>query len=240
MGRMTLAIRDAARLLNVSEKTVYRWIAGRGLPAQRIGDQYRLNRAELLEWVTSNRVNASAELYGEPEEEGLPLPTLEEALSEGGVFYRIEGRNRDEVLRSLAATLRLPEGTDRAFLFDVLQQRERLASTAVGGGIAIPHPRHPLVLHVTRASVSLCFLERPVDYGALDGAPVSALFTILSPTVRGHLHLIGGLAFALQQPSFRRAIEKEETRLAILREAARVDALCREVRERRRRGDRTR
>jgi PTS system nitrogen regulatory IIA component len=79
-----------------------------------------------------------------------------------------------------------------------------------------------------------------VDYGALDGQPVSALFTILSPTVRGHLHLLGVLAFALQQPSFRRAIEKQETRLTILREAARVDALCREASERRRRGGRKR
>jgi nitrogen PTS system EIIA component len=224
---MTLTVRDASRLLNVSEKTLYRWIAERGLPAQRIGDQYRLNRAELLEWATSNRVNAAPALFGEPEEAGLPLPTLEEALSEGGVYYRIEGRDRDEVLRCLVGTLRLPEGTDPDFLFEVLRARERLASTAVGDGIAIPHPRHPLVLHVARPSVTLCFLEQPVDYGALDGKPVSALFTILSPTVRAHLHLLSVLAFALQQPEFRRAIETQAARHAILREASRVDALCR-------------
>jgi PTS system nitrogen regulatory IIA component len=229
---MTLTVRDASRLLNVSEKTLYRWIAERGLPAQRIGDQYRLNRAEILEWATANRVNASPQLFGEPDEAGLPLPTLEEALSEGGVFYRIEGRDQDEVLRSLVAVLRLPEGTDPVFLFEVLRARERIASTAIGGGIAIPHPRHPLVLHVARPSVTLCFLEQPVNYGALDGEPVSALFTILSPTVRAHLHLLSVLAFGLQQPSFRRAIEKQAARLAILREASRVDALCREARER--------
>jgi PTS system nitrogen regulatory IIA component len=234
---MTLTVRDASRLLNVSEKTLYRWIAERGLPAQRIGDHYRLNRAELLEWATSNRVNASPDLFGEPDEAGLPLPTLEEALAEGGVYYRLEGGDRDEVLRSLVAVLRLPEGTDPAFLFEVLRARERLASTAIGGGIAIPHPRHPLVLHVSRPSVTLCFLERPVDYGALDREPVSALFTILSPTVRAHLHLLSVLGFALQQPSFRRAIEKQATRLAILREAARVDAACRQERERRGRTD---
>jgi PTS system nitrogen regulatory IIA component len=237
---MTLNVRKAAQLLSVSEKTVYRWIAEKGLPAQRIGDQYRLNRAELLEWATSHRVSTSPELFGEPDEADLPLPTLEESLSEGGIFYRIEGRDRDEVLRSLVAVLRLPEGTDPNFLFEVLRARERLASTAIGGGIAIPHPRHPLVLHVARPSVTLCFLERPVDFGALDGEPVSILFTILSPTVRAHLHLLSVLAFALQQPSFRSSIEKQATRLAILREAARVDLLCRAARERRRRSDRRR
>jgi PTS system nitrogen regulatory IIA component len=61
---MQLTVRDAARLLNVSEKTIYRWVAERRLPAQRVGDQYRLNRAELLEWATQNRVNASPDLFG--------------------------------------------------------------------------------------------------------------------------------------------------------------------------------
>src|SRR4030095_15668951 len=167
-----LTVRDAARLLQVSEKTVYRWVADRGLPAHRVGDQYRFNRAELLEWVIANRVNASPHLIEEPEASGGGLPPARAARA-----------------RSIAHAVRLPEGTDPDFLFEVLRARELLASTAVGDGIAIPHPRHPVVLHVTRPSVAVCFLEQPVEYGALDGKPVTALFLILSPSVRGHLHL---------------------------------------------------
>lgn len=230
---MQLTVRDAARLLNVSEKTIYRWVAERRLPAQRVGEQYRLNRAELLEWATKNRVNASPDLFGEPEEEGTPLPGLSRALEAGGVFYRIEGRDRDQVLRAIVRALRLPEGTDPEFVFAVLRARERLASTAVGDGIAIPHPRHPLILHVTHPSITLCFLEEPVDYGALDGKPVSALFTILSPTVRGHLHLLARLGFALQQPGFRAAVLRQGSQSEMLKEAARIDALCQETAERR-------
>jgi PTS system nitrogen regulatory IIA component len=226
-----LTVREAARLLQVSEKTVYRWLAEGKLPAQRVGEQYRLNRAELLEWATANRVKASPDLFGEPEEPGAPLPGLEAALEAGGVFYRIEGDTRDEVLHATVRCLRLPEGVDPEFVFEVLRARERLGSTAIGEGIAIPHPRHPLVLHVTRPSITLCFLEHAVDYGALDGRPVSALFTILSPTVRAHLHLLALLAFGLQQAAFRNAVRDQGSRNEILRAARKVDEIAAQSRQ---------
>lgn len=226
---MTLTVRDAAKLLNVSEKTIYRWIAERRLPARRVGDQYRLGRAELLDWVAANRAEASIELFTEPDEEAGPPPTLEAALTTGGIVYRVEGRTRDEVLRAAVEATRLPEGVSADFVFAVVQAREQLGSTAVGEGIAMPHPRHPLVLHVPEPSVTLCFLELPVDFGALDGQPVQALFLILSPSVRAHLHLLGRLSFGLRQSSFARAVRSQAGRQVILKEAARVDELCREV-----------
>ena len=50
---MTLTVKDIARLLSVSEKTVYRWISQGQLPAYQVHEQYRFNRAEILEWATS-------------------------------------------------------------------------------------------------------------------------------------------------------------------------------------------
>ena len=230
---MQLTVREVARMLRVSEKTVYRWVADRGLPAHRVGEQYRFNRAELLEWVIANRVNASPDLFAEAEAPGSPLPELAEALAAGGIYYRVEGSDRDSVLRAVAHTLRLPEGSDPDFLVEVLRARELLGSTAVGDGVAIPHPRHPLVLHVVRPSIALCFLEAPIEYGALDGKPVSTLFIILSPTVRAHLHLLSRLAFALHQPAFRAVVTKQAARQEILRAAQQVDELARasQVRE---------
>ena len=45
---------------------------------------------------------------------------------------------------------------------------------------------------------TLCFLEHPIEFGALDGQPVHTLFTIVSPTIKAHLHLLSRLAFALR------------------------------------------
>jgi excisionase family DNA binding protein len=58
----------------VSEKTIYRWVEQKGLPAFRINKQYRFNQAELLEWAAAGRTNISLELLREPESASLPLP----------------------------------------------------------------------------------------------------------------------------------------------------------------------
>jgi nitrogen PTS system EIIA component len=220
---MNLSVRDAANLLKVSEKTIYRWIHQQAVPAYRVQDQYRFNRAELLEWATSRRMNVSSDIFLEPEAEGQPVPSLIAALEGGGVFYRVSGSNKEAVLREVVQHLRLPDEVDREFLLRVLLAREAIASTAVGDGIAIPHVRNPVVLHVGRPSIALCFLEESIEYGALDGKRVRTLFTIISPTTRAHLHLMSKLAFVLRDPGVRGAIERQDSRLDLLREIGRAE-----------------
>lgn len=207
-----LTVREAAALLNASEKSVYRWIKQGLLPAYRIHDQYRINRSELLEWATSRKLHVSPEIFAEPESEGEPPPTLADALRAGGIHYRVEGREKAAVLRAVVDTMNLPDDVDREFLYQVLLAREALGSTGIGDGIAIPHVRNPIVLHLSRPTVTLCFLEHPVDFGALDGQPVTTLFTLISPTVRAHLHLLSRLAFSLREARFKQALAAQGTR----------------------------
>ncbi|HNU52717.1 MAG TPA: PTS sugar transporter subunit IIA [Verrucomicrobiota bacterium] len=211
-------MRDVSVMLGVSEKTVYRWINEQNLPGYRLSGQYRFNRAEILEWATANRINVSPAALGELETEAQSLPTLAEALQAGGIFYRISGRDKQSALAAVVEVLRLPDEVDREHLLQVLLAREQLASTGIGGGIAIPHVRSPIVLHVPKPTITLCFLETAVDFGALDGKPVRALFTLVSPTVRAHLNLLSRLAFALRDARFRALVDQEATREAILSE----------------------
>jgi nitrogen PTS system EIIA component len=220
---MNLSVRDTAALLKVSEKTIYRWIKQESIPAYRMQDQYRFNRAEILEWATSRHLNVSTEIFHEPESDGQPAPSLFAALETGGVFYRVSGSDKEAALREVVALLRLPEEVDRDFLLRVLLAREAIAPTAVGDGIAVPHVRNPVVLHVGRPSLSLCFLERPIEYGALDGKPVDTLFTIISPTTRAHLHLMSKLSFVLRDEGVQRAVRGQEPRQQILREIERAE-----------------
>lgn len=220
---MNLSVRDAANLLMVSEKTIYRWIKQQAVPAYRVQEQYRFNRAELLEWATSRRLNVSSEIFSEPEAEGQPVPTLFGALEAGGVFYRVSGHDKESALREVVQVLRVPEEVDREFLLRVLLAREAIEPTAVGEGIAIPHVRNPVVLHLRRPALALCFLERPIAYGALDGKPVNTLFTIISPTTRAHLHLMSKLAFVLRDAGVRRAVRRQAPRQDILRQIKRAE-----------------
>lgn len=213
---MQLTVRDAARLLEVSEKTVYRWAQKGEIPVTRVNDQYRFNRVELLEWATSRKIPVSPDIFTETEDQGAALPSLAEALEAGGVFYRLGGADVRAVLAEVVEYLRLPEEVDRGYLLQVLVAREALGSTGVGDGIAIPHVRNPIVLHVPRPTVTLCFLDHPVEFGALDGQPVTTLFTLVSPTVRGHLHLLSRLAFCLRDPAVREALRGQARRDALL------------------------
>src|SRR6185436_3529366 len=115
---MQLTVRDASRLLRVSERTVYRWISEGSIPSFRVQDQHRFNRVELLEWATSRRIPVSPEIFDEPADEH-PVPSLSDALERGGIHYRVSGTDRESVLRSVVALLHLPEEVDREFLYSV-------------------------------------------------------------------------------------------------------------------------
>src|SRR5258706_3630486 len=97
---MKLTVRDAAQLLNVTDKTIYRWIKDGVIPAYQINDQYRFNRAELLEWATSRKINVSPEIFAEPEGGDVPPPSLSDALRAGRVHYRIIGTDKAPVLHA--------------------------------------------------------------------------------------------------------------------------------------------
>jgi len=209
---MNLSVKDASRLLTVSEKTIYRWIKQDLVPAYKVSGSYRFNRAELLEWATSRRLGVAADAFEEPESGVQPLPTLYEALEAGGVVYRIEGQTREAVLADAVAHLRLPDEIDRQHLEQVLITREQLASTAIGAGIALPHPRSPGLLNVSRSSVTLCFLEKPVNFQALDGRPVEILLLVIAQNLRAHLHLLSRLGFVLREHKFRQALDNGESR----------------------------
>ena len=159
---MKLTVRDVSELLDVSEKTVYRWVNERKLPGYRLSGQYRFSRAEVLEWATANKLNLTIGALQEAQSLDQPLPTFPEALQTGGIFYRIAGSDKEAALRSVVEVVRLPDEVDREFLVQVLLAREQLASTGIGDGIAIPHARNPVVQHLAKPMVALCFLEAPI------------------------------------------------------------------------------
>ena len=221
---MQLRVRDVARILKVSEKTVYQWVKTGGLAAQHVSGQLRFNRTELLEWATSRNLGVSAELFSEADPDAAPMAGLAEALETGGIFHGVDGSDKESVLRAVVERMRLPAEVDRNFLVSVLLAREALGSTAVGDGIAIPHVRNPIVLHVSKPTITLCFLKTPIDFGALDHKPVHALFSMVSPSIRVHLHLLSRLGFLLKDSEFKRQIAKQSPRGEIFGAVRRLES----------------
>ena len=212
---MQLTVKEAAKELNVAEKTVYRWIQSGGLPAYRVAGEYRINRAMLYDWAGSRKDHSSDAAPAVPDS-GTPaagpdpnaMPLLSAALEAGGIHKGIPGASKAAVLKAAVAALALPEQLNRDFLVQALVMREQLQSTGIGDGVAIPHVRNPAVLGISTPQVALFFLENPIEFDALDGKPVHALFMPLSPNVRVHLHLLGKIAFSLRQPSIKELVAR--------------------------------
>ncbi len=220
---MQLMARDAARLLGVSEAAVQRWVRSGELKAKRVNDQYRLNPIDLLEFAASRKLDISPDLFAQLEPPQA-LPTLADAIRAGGVHAGIPGADKASILHAVVARLPLSRGVDRELLHRMLLAREMLGSTALGNGIAIPHPRNPIVFHVARASAAICYLERPADFEALDGKPVHTLVTLVSPSTRVHLHLLALVAAALRDPAVVAKLEVHAGVDEIVPEIARVEA----------------
>jgi nitrogen PTS system EIIA component len=213
---MMLDVKEVAKLLTVSEKTVYRWIAKKEIPAYKIGEGYRFNRVELLEWATANKIRVSYEIFDETLETGSSMPSLTEALNAGGIHYRVPGTDKNSVLASIVGIINLPDDVDKDFFLGALLARENLGTTAIGDGIAIPHVRNPIIFHVNKPMLALCFLEQAIDFNAIDEKPVDTVFTIVTHTVRSHLHILSRLSYALHQPHVRRIINGSSSRQEIL------------------------
>ena len=205
---MHLKVSDAARLLEVEPDTVLRWIKEKGLPAQRLRGQFHVNSVELQEWALANHIRMAPP----PEEEDShkePTSDLIGSLLRGGVHAGVSGATRDEVLASVVRLPGIPDRIDRDTLLQLLLAREMLGSTGVGGGIAIPHPRTPLVLDVEVPSVAVAgYLPKPIDFKAVDGKPVWMLFLLLSPSIPDHLRLLAQLSWALHDAELRRLLEQ--------------------------------
>ena len=115
-------------------------------------------------------------------------------------------------MREVVELLRLPDEVDRPYLLRVMlaarrSHRPQSAMASRSRTCAIPWS-----CMSRRPAITLCFLEQPIEYGALDGKPVNTLFTIVSPTTRAHLHLMSKLSFVLRDPAVRRAIKAQQSR----------------------------
>lgn len=209
---MDLDLRAAARLFNVSETTLARWVKEEGLSAFLINGQYRFNRVDLLEWANRRRLVTAAPVVAEG---GAEPGSLAQLLERGGIHHRVPGSDLKSIMAAVAQLLPL-SSSDRALAAQVLIERETLGSTSVGDGIAIPHPRSPLVFPVESPVGLLCFLEQPADFNAADGRPVDTLLILITPTVRLHLKLLSRVAGALHDAGFRGLLARKASRDEIL------------------------
>lgn len=210
-GHMLLKTTDAGTALNTDVRTVLHWIKHNHLPAEMVNGEYMINRADLLEWATGQGLKVDPSIFNLIDDDSVSLPTLSEALASGGIHDHVGGTDMETIFRQVVERLGLPDSVDPEFILDVLLTREAMGTTAIGHGIAIPHVRNPILLQMPVSKIALFFLDEPVDFNAPDGKKVNILFTLTSPTVKTHLHLLSGLSYALRDKRLRDELQRRPT-----------------------------
>jgi PTS system nitrogen regulatory IIA component len=150
--------------------------------------------------------------------------SLAELIGRGGVYYNIAGSNPVEVLNEATKAINLPKGLDRESLLTAILEREALMPTALGHGVAIPHPRNSMINDQGAQRVAVFFLKSPVAYNALDRKPVSVLFLILSADARNHLATLAAVSHLCQDPDFLAFLAKRPSKEELVARIAKAEA----------------
>ena len=121
------------------------------------------------------------------------------------VLLGLKATSKRQLLRSLAQAASRVTGVDAEAILEALLQRERLGTTGLGEGIAIPHAR---IADLPAFTGFFARLAKPVDFEAVDGRPVDLVFLLLAPEGAGadHLKVLARVARLLRDPEIREAL----------------------------------
>jgi len=199
---MKLSISQIAEYLDLPVQTVERWIRQGRIPVHRDGHSCAFHRGTLERWAKAHNLKFTPPQSRREEPEEERLENLLPVMKRGGVHHGIQAEDVEAALREVTARIPGIAREHQEELLEGLLERERLASTGVGRGIAIPHLRTPLSELLDRPVITTCFLAQPIDFGAVDDRQVFVLFALLCPSVKAHLHLLSRLSYCARDDAF--------------------------------------
>jgi PTS system nitrogen regulatory IIA component len=219
---MDLTVRETAELLKLPEKSVIRLAKERTLRGYKIYGQYHFNRDELNETILKHKIDVSPDVMALVQS-SIPV-NLPDLFSRGGIHYGIRGASVADVIRDAVERITTPPDLDKGRIVASLLEREEQMTTGMGEGLALPHPRNPILADITCESVSICFLERSVDFSSVDGKPVHTMFIILSANARRHLEVLSRISNLCRSAQFRELLVSRAQADTIIASIEQLDA----------------
>jgi PTS system nitrogen regulatory IIA component len=203
-----MTVEEVADYLRVSERTVYEWAQHGQIPAGKLGTAWRFKRREIERWVDRR-------LTGGRRTVGTQPFVIGDVLSKERVVLVDESRKEAALMRTIDTLSRSPLIRDRKELIRAIFDREKLMSTGIGFGVAVPHVRlasvGDLVMAVGVSSQAI------TDYESLDGEPVR-IICMVAAGLNQHAEYIRALAAVsakLKDPAVRGSVLSAGTEAAV-------------------------
>ena len=148
--------------------------------------------------------------------------SLADIIKRGGIYRDVAGASPVEVITNFIGDLPVFPFVPVNTLLEAVLEREALMPTGIGKGIALPHPRNPIMpSEGGEQFVTFAYLKNPVDWKSLDGEMVDTLILIISASAKQHLHALSEINYLCRQENF----------LKMLRERADLDDLLEYIKE---------
>lgn len=217
-----MTLPELAKHLGLDARLVERWAQRGTLPGTMVNGQWRFNRAQLLDWLQHEIHSFDPQHLRHVERamsEGSSELVVGELLSAEAIDMNLPARSRASVLREL---VKLAERTGLVYdpddVHEAVQEREGLCSTALPGGLAIPHPRRPLPYATAEPLVCLARVPAGIPFGDPDGRMTDLFVLVCSHDERQHLCVLARLAlmFSTDLPAQLRDAEDADAALELI------------------------
>jgi len=210
MAYGNLNTKELARLLGSDPRQLERQAQRGEIPCQKVGGQFRFNQAQIHDWLQQtvttmdgeglSRMDAGMTSYRQAAQDDMIVTPL---LQNSGIAVQLDARTKNGVLRRLVG---LAQETglvyDDAALLQAVMDREQIGSTAIAGGVAIPHPRCPQPYTIADSILVVASTGQKIIFGGPQGSATDLFCFIASQDSHHHLHLLARLCRMLQDKTF--------------------------------------
>jgi len=203
-----MTVEEVAAYLRVSERTVYEWAQKGEIPSGKLGTSWRFKRGEIERWVNQRLTRGGRTAPAHPFE-------VRDVLDPDRVVIIDESLKEPALERMIDVLARSPRIRERAELARAIFERERLMSTGIGFGVAVPHVRLRSVKDLTMA---LGASRQDIDdYESLDNKPVRIICMVAAGQNQHseYLRALAAVSSRLKDPEVRESILAAESEASI-------------------------
>ena len=218
-----MTLREVADYLQLNERTVLKMARKKEIPATKVVNQWRFMRSLITEWLMYKMETLPPQLN--LDEEGLKKAVKLHRLTRPELMnLNVVPGNKMKILGQLTFPLLDSQFLRRRkYFLDRLIERENMMTTALGNGVAMPHPRHPIPNLFPECAVGVGICREGTDFSAEDKKPVYVFFTVCSSDDARHLRILATIARFASTRQHVKKLTKAKTSdevIAILKEFA--------------------
>lgn len=190
-----LTLQEVSEYLQLSDKTVLKMVKAGDIPCAKIANQWRFSRVMLDDWLTSKMEVIPQNDYSRMVEKSFDFIPISRLIDVDYIIPELKGETASEVINELAEKAYEKELiANKDEFIKRLLEREKLTSTSIGQGVALPHLRKPCGNIVTEPKIVIGKSKNGIDFSSLDGKRTEVFLLLLSDSEVVHLKIISKLS----------------------------------------------